>query len=1123
MTQFDSSSPEQVSDKNRTRETYRIAIVTAGIMAVVAVAVLIVYGMPINPWSAAIWAALVSVTALFSARLIKQGRIDLGMGLIIGSIQVGILATSYDTSGLGISLAAIGLTSAFGLTTYIRSHKLVMGVRIASIVTGILLVALDIFEPFERVPNGNIAFTWGVAGGVALVYAVLVLRRSWSSIFDFMRTSVRNRLTVIVVGAAVVPVLLISAFLGGMTFVQVRDALLKNTFDRLDAIEEIKTNQLSGYFAEREGDMVALGDTMGSFLNEASRKMESINTLKRGEILRLFEDWDSDIRDVATNSSVTSGMRDLSVGFQSLSAPQARALYLGNPDIRNAGDETDYSLAHAEQHSFFSNYVDIHGYEDAFLIDLDGNVVYSAYKTDVFGTNLVSGPYQDSNLAKLYVDLVSSQDNKSHIADVALFGETYAMFIGAPVYDDSTQVGILAYQLSLENITSIMEERAGQGLTGESFLLAMEEDGSISYRSNRTSLGNEQFVIGYDITDIASPTMHKALDGNSGGGLIAASTGETRINSYRPLDIEGVNWAVFTSVNATEALSPTHLEGEKDFLSTYQETYGYYDIFLIHPNGTIFYTVVEEADYQTNILTGPFSSSNLATLVDEVLESKSYEFADFDHYEPSAGAPAAFFGIPQVNTDGEVELIVAAQVSVDDINAIMNEAHGLGETGESYIIGPDILGRMDSRFVENFGVESTILNPDFAVDTEAVRSALAGEAGQGTIIDFRGLPVLSVWKPFHIAEGETSQAENLTWAVMTEIDQSEALAPVNQLAGSLGLVIGLAALVLGALAVFMGTRFAVGFVKPILTLTETATQVAAGDLGLRSDIKSEDELGTLANTFNTMTAQLQETLGGMEQRVAARTKDLETVAEVSTATATILDIDTLLQTVVDLSKERFELYHTHIYLLDESGQNLILTSGAGEPGRIMAAEKRSIPLDSQQSIVAHAAREGEGIIVNDVTASPDFLPNPLLPDTHSEMAVPMITANKVIGVFDVQSELTDRFTESDIQVKTTLAAQVANSIQNVRSFAQSKKQAELQSLVNVIGTRIQRTTSIEETLQTAIRELGTAIGASRVKASVRPAANIVDTAPNAQSAEPVAIAAEGEEDDTTDTRLPVER
>ncbi len=298
---------------------------------------------------------------------------------------------------------------------------------------------------------------------------------------------------------------------------------------------------------------------------------------------------------------------------------------------------------------------------------------------------------------------------------------------------------------------------------------------------------------------------------------------------------------------------------------------------------------------------------------------------------------------------------------------------------------------------------------------------------------------------------------------------------------SLGII---AALVVGALSLTTITNRSL---QPLGKLTKAVESIEKGELGIKIDITSQDEIGELGRAFNSMTTQLQETLEGLEQRVAARTRDLEVVAELGTATATILESKQLLQEMVDLTKERFHLYHSHIYLLDEEGKNLVLTAGAGEPGRVMVAEGRSIPLDREQSLVARAARERKGVSVNDVTQAPDFLPNPLLPETRSELAVPMIVGGNVIGVFDIQSDQVGRFTDSDVNIQTTLAAQLATSIQNVRSFEQSRKQAELESMVNTIGQKIQQTTSIEETLQTAIRELGTAIGASRVKANLAPA------------------------------------
>ncbi|HIP72756.1 MAG TPA: GAF domain-containing protein [Anaerolineae bacterium] len=176
-----------------------------------------------------------------------------------------------------------------------------------------------------------------------------------------------------------------------------------------------------------------------------------------------------------------------------------------------------------------------------------------------------------------------------------------------------------------------------------------------------------------------------------------------------------------------------------------------------------------------------------------------------------------------------------------------------------------------------------------------------------------------------------------------------------------------------------------------------------------------------------------------EESLTKRAKELETVAQVSTAVATVLEPEELLQEVVNLVKERFDLYHTHIFLLDEAGQNLILTSGAGEAGQQMVAAGLSIAVDQEQSLVAQVARTRQGVIVNDVLTEPGFLPNPLLPDTRAEMAVPMIIGNTLLGVLDVQANSLDYFSQEDAEIQTILATQVAIALENARSFAASEE------------------------------------------------------------------------------------
>jgi signal transduction histidine kinase len=170
-----------------------------------------------------------------------------------------------------------------------------------------------------------------------------------------------------------------------------------------------------------------------------------------------------------------------------------------------------------------------------------------------------------------------------------------------------------------------------------------------------------------------------------------------------------------------------------------------------------------------------------------------------------------------------------------------------------------------------------------------------------------------------------------------------------------------------------------------------------------------------------------------------RSHELETVAELSATTSTVLDPERLLQSIVDLTQERFGVYHVHIYLADDDAHTLNLAAGAGEVGRKMTAAKHALPMGLERSLVARARRERRALIVNNVRSEPDFLPNPNLPETRSEMAVPMIVGEAVLGVFDVQSDRLNGFTDEDANVYTTLTSQVAVALQNARLY---KEQAE---------------------------------------------------------------------------------
>lgn len=185
---------------------------------------------------------------------------------------------------------------------------------------------------------------------------------------------------------------------------------------------------------------------------------------------------------------------------------------------------------------------------------------------------------------------------------------------------------------------------------------------------------------------------------------------------------------------------------------------------------------------------------------------------------------------------------------------------------------------------------------------------------------------------------------------------------------------------------------------------------------------------------------LQETENSLTEQ-ARLAAELETVAKVSTAAATILDTEHLLQSVVDLTKESFSLYHAHIYLINDKGDFLELAAGAGVAGQLMLLEGHKISVFAD-SFVARAARTRVGVMENNVQRSIDFLPNPMLPETRAEIAVPMIVGDKIVGVLDVQANEVDVFSEEDLEIYKILASQIAVAHENAKQYSQQVETAK---------------------------------------------------------------------------------
>jgi GAF domain-containing protein/HAMP domain-containing protein len=226
--------------------------------------------------------------------------------------------------------------------------------------------------------------------------------------------------------------------------------------------------------------------------------------------------------------------------------------------------------------------------------------------------------------------------------------------------------------------------------------------------------------------------------------------------------------------------------------------------------------------------------------------------------------------------------------------------------------------------------------------------------------------------------------------------------------------------------------------RPLAKLLTAIQLIRSGEQGLstRVEINSRDELGELSAAFNMMATQLNDLIETLEQQVAERTQGVETVAALSEKLVAILNLEQLLQELVNQIQNVFGYYHAHVYLIDNHRQNLVVSAGTGAAGAQMKAQGHSIPLSALTSLVARAARSGQVVRADNVRETPDWLPNPLLPDTYSEMAVPIVVDGQVAGVLDVQQNKLAGLDEGDENLLRSLANQVAVAVRNARLFAQ---------------------------------------------------------------------------------------
>lgn len=383
------------------------------------------------------------------------------------------------------------------------------------------------------------------------------------------------------------------------------------------------------------------------------------------------------------------------------------------------------------------------------------------------------------------------------------------------------------------------------------------------------------------------------------------------------------------------------------------------------------------------------------------------------------GEPLVTLSIPVKGTIGQTTGVLSAQVNLKYMWDIIAQME-IGRGGYAYVVdeGGQLIAHRDS---------SLVLQGRDLSNLQGVRTALQSKELSATYVGLNRQNAI----------GRYQALQQAPWFVFVEAPAREAMGDIYRSAIASAAAVAVALLV-AALLGWYTTRAVVG---PVRRLQEGASLIGSGNLAHRIDIQSRDEMGALASAFNGMASQLQELIGTLELRVAERTRGLEAAAEVSRSVTSVLDPDHLPHQVVEMIRERFDLYYVGLFLVDESQQFAVLRSGTGEAGQQMLARGHRLDVGGD-SMIGQCVAGGEARIALDVGDEAVRFNNPLLPKTHSEMALPLRSRGRIIGAMTVQSSVVAAFDEADIAVMQTMADQVAAAIDNAQLFNEAQRALE---------------------------------------------------------------------------------
>jgi GAF domain-containing protein/HAMP domain-containing protein len=420
-------------------------------------------------------------------------------------------------------------------------------------------------------------------------------------------------------------------------------------------------------------------------------------------------------------------------------------------------------------------------------------------------------------------------------------------------------------------------------------------------------------------------------------------------------------------------------------------------------------------------------------------------YIDTPKYLAAEGKTELYASTPVYSTAREVIGVLAGKIRLTNLNAIVNDRTGLGETGVTYLVG------MNRILVAGLPNETI----GRLIQSQGIVSAFEGQSIGSTVYrNYKDVPVFGayLWIP------------GIQSVLIAEQNLNESRRVVNAEIAVLMSVI-LASIIV---AFFFALQITQNIAEPISDLAETAGRIAAGEKLVAGEIFNRlegeapefrsDEIGVLTQAFSSMTSQLESLIDNLEKRVSDRTRDLDrrssylqASAKVSQVATSILDSNELQEQIVELIRESFGLYYVGLFLSDSKNEWAVLKAGTGEAGKVMLSRGHRLPI-GQKSMIGWCIANAKARIAQVAMEDSVRLRIPELPNTNSEAAIPLRSRGRVLGAISVQSEIFNAFDEDTLNVLQSMADHVGVALDNSTLFSNMETALEAERRAYAIQT-----------------------------------------------------------------------